>query len=272
VVAGDNPLMYAPARARVQEALANLDALIVIDQLLTETAQQAHAVLADVPAYGKDGTFTNADRRVQRLRAAQAAPGDAQPAWRTLSELGRRLAERLGVDDRFAYEEAADVTEEITRAVPGYEPFHFYGYVGWGKGRAVDEALPEQIALQAVALPGEPSNGEGEVALLTGRTLYTSLEGAALRSQDADKLHREEGVFVNQHDAIALDISMGDHVLLENGSAQLALKATLTSNVPPGAVFVSSYYDGGAISVLLPSENDSLAVPRVKLLKQTNAG
>ena len=272
LVAGDNPLMFAPARARVQEALANLDALIVIDQLLTETAQQAHAVLADVPTYGKDGTFTNADRRVQRLRAAQAAPGDAQPAWRTLSELGRKLAERLGADARFAYEEAADVTEEITRAVPGYEPFHFYGYVGWGKGRAVDETLPEQIALQPVALPRESSNGEGEVALLTGRTLYTSLEGAALRSQEADKLHREEGVLVNQHDAIALDISMGDDVLLQNGSAQLALKATLTSNVPPGAVFVSSYYDGGAISVLLPSENGSLAVPRVKLLKQTNAG
>ncbi|MCH8950497.1 MAG: hypothetical protein IIB87_08995, partial [Chloroflexi bacterium] len=71
---------------------------------------------------------------------------------------------------------------------------------------------------------------------------------------------------------IALDISMGDHVLLQNGSAQLVLTATLTSNVPPGAVFVSSYYDGGAISVLLPSENGSLAVPRVKLLKQTNAG
>ncbi len=268
VVAGDNPIMHLPGRARVQEALAKLDILVVVDQLLGETAQQAHVVIADAPTYGKDGTFANADRRVQRLRAAQAHPGDAKPAWETLSALGTRLAASLGNAVAFAYEEAADVTEEITRTVPGYEKFQFHGYFGWGKGRAVDESAAGQIALQPVAVDAPAPNGEGEVALLTGRTLYTSLEGATLRLADADKLHREDGVLVNQLDAVALGISAGDNVVLQDGAAELSLKATLTADVPQGAVFVSSYYDGGAVGALLPAENGSTAVPRVKLVKQ----
>jgi predicted molibdopterin-dependent oxidoreductase YjgC len=269
VIAGDNPLLFAPARSRVQEALAKLDLLVVIDQLLTDTAQQAHVVLADVPTYAKDGTFTNADRRVQRLRPAQAVPGAARPAWQTLAELSGRLAQKLGSSARFSYADAAAVTDEIASKVPGYAPFRAYGFFGWGKARAVTDVLPERIALQPVSLPPTVAP-TGDVALLTGRTLYTSLEAAAIRSPEADKLHREEGVFINQYDAHDLSIAMGEQVVLRNGQAELSLKATLTTAVPRGAVFVSTLYDAGAINALLPAENGLAAVPRVTLGKKTS--
>ena len=268
VVMGDNPLMFAPARGIVQEALSKLDFLLVIDQLLTDTAQQAHVVLADAPTYSKDGTFTNADRRVQRLRAAQAVPGEARPAWQSLSELAKRLGERLGTKVSFPYQEATDVTDEIADKVRGYGRFRAYGFFGWGKERAVSDTLPEQVALQHVAAIPEPPSPNGEVALLTGRTLYTSLEGAALRSPEADKLGREQGVLINQYDATELGIAMGDEVALQNGTSELGLKAILTTTVPRGAVFVSSCYDGGAVGALLPQENGSTAVPRVRLSKK----
>jgi len=268
VVAGDNPLMFAPGRQRVEEALGKVDFLLVIDQLLTDTARRAHVVLADAPTYGKDGTFTNADRRVQRLRPAQALPGDARPAWQTISELGRRLAGQLGVDARFEYGQAADVTDEIARKVPGYRRFRASGFLGWGKERTVADTLPKEVALQPVALPREKASRNGELALLTGRTLYTSLEGAAIHSPEADKLHREEGVLINQYDASELGIATGDEVLLQSGPAELALKATLTTAVPRGAVFVPSYYDGGAVGALLPPEDGVAAVPKVTLLKK----
>ncbi|MCH8993646.1 MAG: molybdopterin-dependent oxidoreductase [Chloroflexi bacterium] len=269
VVAGDNPLMFAPGRERVAEALSKLDFLVVIDQLLTDTAQQAHVVLADVSPYGKDGTVTSADRRVQRLRAIQAPAGDARPAWQSLSELGRRLVKQLGLKTQFGYQEAGDVTDEIARKVPGYRRFRAYGFFGWGKERAVGRQLPKEVALQPVAAV-PPSTRNGDVALLTGRTLYTSLEGAALHSPEADKLHREQGVLVNQYDATELGIAMGDEVILRNGSAELALQATLTNAVPRGAVFVSSYYDGGAVGALLPPENGVVAFPRVTLSKKAS--
>lgn len=269
VVAGDNPLLFAPARQRVEEALSKLDALVVIDQLLTETAQRAHVVLADAPTYGKEGTFTNADRRVQRLRAAQSVPGQARPAWESLTQLARRLAQRLGADARFEYEEAGDVTNEIAARVPGYQRFVAYGFFGWGKARAVADALPARVALQPVAVPPAPA-ANGDVALLTGRTLFTSLEGAMVRSSEADKLHREEGVFLNQYDASEWGIAQGDEVVLQNGTpdATLTLRAVLTTSVPRGAVFVPSYYDGGAVNALLPAEDGSTAPPRVTIRKK----
>ena len=80
VVVGDNPLMYAPDTARVRQALESLDVLVVIDSLLTDTAQLAHAVLADVPSYAKTGTYTNAERRVNRMHAALAVLEEAKDA------------------------------------------------------------------------------------------------------------------------------------------------------------------------------------------------
>ena len=268
LVVGDNPMMFAPGRAHIEEALSKLDMLIVIDQVLTDTAKLAHVVLADVAAIAKEGTVTNADRRVQRMLAAEGALGDAQPAWQTLRELGKRLSAKLGVSESFNYAEASDITEEITSKVPGYEQFHFYGYLGWGKGRAVGEAAPETISLQPVSVSPTTPPENGDVALLTGRTLFTNLEAAAIHSPDADKLHREDGVLINQYDAVELGISAGDQVVLRNGSSQLALKAVLTNTVPRGAVFVSSYFDGGVVGTLLPSENGSTVPARVKILKQ----
>ena len=268
VVVGDNPMMFAPGKARIEEALSKLDLLVVIDQVLTDTAKLAHVVLADVPALAKEGTVTNADRRVQRMLAAEGALGEAQPAWQTLRELGKRLSATLHVSESFSYAEASDITEEITSKSPGYALFHFYGYLGWGKGRAVGETAPETIALQPVSVSPSPAAENGDVALLTGRTLFTNLEAASIHSPEADKLHREDGVLVNQYDAVELGISTGDQVVLRNGSSQLSIKAVLTNTVPRGAVFVSSYYDGGAVGLLLPSENGSTESARVKLLKQ----
>ena len=269
VVAGDNPLMFAPGRAKVEEALGRLDLLVVIDQVLTDTAKMAHVVLADVPAISKDGTITSADRRVLRLKAAQAAQGEAQPAWATLSQLGQRLTSRLGGGESFSYEEASEITEEITKSVPGYDRFHFHGYLGWGKGRAVEDGLSGTIALQPVGEPASTPPSNGDVALLTGRTLFTSLEAASIHSPEADKLHREDAVLVNQYDAVELGISAGDGVVLKNGSAELSLKAALTNTVPRGSVFLSSYYDGGVVNTLLPSENGSMAPARVTIAKQS---
>ena len=229
----------------------------------------AHVVLADVPAISKDGTVTSADRRVLRLKAAQASQGEAQPAWATLSQLGQRLALRLGGDEGFSYEEASDITEEITQSIPGYDRFHFYGYLGWGKGRAVEDGLSGTISLQPVSGPASAPAPNGDVALLTGRTLFTSLEATAIHSPEADKLHREDAVLINQYDAVELGISAGDGVVLKNGTAELSLKAALTNTVPRGSVFLSSYYDGGAVNALLPSENGSTTPARVSISKQS---
>ncbi len=145
VVVGDNPLMFAPDRARVQKALDALDVLIVIDSLLTDTAKAAHVVLADVPSYGKTGTYTNAERRVNRLHAALAALGDARPALLALTD----LANEIGGADTWTYAHPDAVTDEIAANVPGYERFRAE-LRATGARRASFE-LPSKFEQQPVA-------------------------------------------------------------------------------------------------------------------------
>ena len=108
---GQDPAVAGP---EVQAALKRLDLLVVQDAFLTETAKLASVVLPGATFAEKTGTFTNLERRVQRLREAVKVPGEARQDWRIVSDLGVAL----GGD--FDYREASDVLSEIAIVVPIY--------------------------------------------------------------------------------------------------------------------------------------------------------
>jgi predicted molibdopterin-dependent oxidoreductase YjgC len=243
VVVGDNPLMFGPDRARVEAALSRLELLVVIDSVLTDTAAKAHAVFADVPTYSKAGTFTNAERRVNRLHAAMDALGDARPGSLALIDLANAIGE-LG-SWKYAHPDA--VTDEIAEKVAAYERFSS-AFGGWGKQHAA--GTPTRTERQPVA-SAEDAREQGYALLTTGRTLYTSLEGAALHSEEADKLHREEFLEVHPADAAALGLRDGDEVVLAGNGTELAVHAKVSGRVMEGVVFLPSYYNGGAVNRLL---------------------
>ncbi|MEX2245206.1 MAG: molybdopterin-dependent oxidoreductase [Dehalococcoidia bacterium] len=252
VVVGDNPLMFAPDRARVQRALEALDLLVVIDSLPTDTAKLAHAVFADVPSYAKTGTYTNAERRVSRLHAALTALGDARPALLALTD----LANAIGEAGTWAYAHPDDVTDEIAATVPGYERFG-RGYPLWGKHRVAGTATRTQR--QSVE-PAPVRAGDSELLLTTGRTLFTSLEGAAVHAPDADKLHREEFCEMNPQDSAALRLGDGEEITLSNERGELTLRCQVSDRVLEGVLFVPALYDGGAVMALLPRDGRPVAV------------
>lgn len=264
VVAGDNPFLWAPGRQAVREALEGLEFLLVIDSLMTETAERAHVVLADVPTYGKDGTFTSADRRVLRLKAALAPLGEAQPAWLSLRELGRRLAEKLSLAVKLEEQSPEAVMEEIASLAPAYAEAR-YGRLASGKTRALPTGAAVRVAFQEVSTGAAEAPADGRLTLVTGRSLYTSLEGAALRSPEADKLHREESVEINPADAAALNVRQGEEVVLMNGSAELPIAASITEAVPPGVIYVPLYYGGGAVTALFPPDDGRPLLPHVRV-------
>jgi predicted molibdopterin-dependent oxidoreductase YjgC len=263
VVAGDNPFLWAPGRQAVREAIEALDFLLVVDSLMTETAERAHVVLADVATHGKDGTYTSADRRVLRLKAAVAPQRDAQPAWLSLRELGRRLAEKLSRAVNLEVEDPEAVMEEIASLAPAYAEAR-YDRLRTGKTRALPAEAPSRAALQRISVDS-PAPADGLLTLVTGRSLYTSLEGAALRSPEADKLHREESVEINPADAAALGVRQGEEVVLVNGDAELAIAASITDAVPPGVIYVPLYYGGGAVTALFPPDDGRPLLPQVRV-------
>ena len=267
VMLGDNPLFVAPDKAWVRTCLSSLDFLLVVDSLLSDTARLAQVVLPDVGVFGRDGTYTSADRRILRLRAAVAPIGEARPAWRILAELGAALAQRLGLDaSTWEYASAAQVMDEIASLVPLYRQAR-YSELESGSQQAFAGLEAQAAVLQPLVL--EPlAAGEGLV-LTTSRTLYTSLEGAAIHSPEADKLHREEFVEMNAADAADLGVEDGQEVVLANERGELTIRVKISDSVLPRSVFVPLYYDGGAVTALFGHEDDAL--PRVKIAVRARA-
>lgn len=258
VVVGDNPLMFAPDRDRVRAALERLDLLVVIDQLLTETAQLAHVLLADVRTYSKDGTYTNAEHRLNRLQPAIQRYGEARPALETLAALGERLSSALG-GAGFAYPDAAAVMGEIATRVPQYAQFRYGTWHLWGKGRAIDQ--PSKAERQPIT-PTEPAPAADGFALVTSRSLFTSYEAALVCAAEADKLHREECVELHPNDAVRLRIEDGSEVVLVNGTGELAVPARVSDRVQPGMLYVPFYYRAGAVTAMFRPDEP---VARVRL-------
>ncbi len=245
VAVNDNPLMLAPGRAGVAQKLRDLDFLAVIDEIGTDTAQLADVVLPDRGPWSKDGTTVSADRRILRMRLTTSAVGESQETWRILAELGRRLAARLGVGEvRISYPNPGAIMDEISSLVPLYRDAA-YGTLDSGQRQLLDGLGPKKAELQPVP-PVAAAQGQ-DFILTTSRSLYTSYEGAAIHSSEADKLHREETVEVNPSDAARLGIGNNDLVVLTNGNGELAMKAHPTEAVQPGMLYVPLYYDGGAI-------------------------
>ncbi len=244
VVVGDNPLMFAPDRARIEAALASLDLLIVVDSLLTDTAKMAHVVLADVPSYAKTGTYANTERRIGRMHASVDALGDARPALLALVD----LANAVGDAGAWTYAHPDAVTDEIAATVAGYERFGS-GNRAWSKARVSSPAT--KFETQPVAPPAA-SAADGAYTLTTGRTLFTSLEGAEIHAQDADKLHREEYAEISAADAAALRLSDDDELTLASDQGELTIRCKISDRVLDGMLFIPQYYDAGAITALLP--------------------
>jgi predicted molibdopterin-dependent oxidoreductase YjgC len=251
VVVGDNPMMLARDRDAVESALKGLDCLVVVDSLRTGTAEMADVVFADLPAYGKDGTFTSADRRIGRVSRAEAPTGDQRDAIETLNSLAAALATSLGKQFTSPGADAASIMQTISSSVEGYAGAG-HGSLESGKTRAL-RGSPSQARVQEVALPALPS-ANGRLLLTTSRSLYTSLEGAAIRSEEADKLHREEFLELNPEDAAALGIGQNRPVVVANGSHELMLSAALTDVVARGSVYLPLYLDGGVVNRLLPAD------------------
>jgi len=111
---GENPLATQPEREKIQEALKQVEFLVVQDMLLTQCGELADVVLPSAASTEQEGTFTNIERRAQKFSPVLPAPGDALPDWRILADLMAKL------DSAATYKDAESVYEEIISVVPFY--------------------------------------------------------------------------------------------------------------------------------------------------------
>lgn len=260
---GENPVLSEPDAGRFREALARLELLVVQDIFLTETARLATVVLPAAGAAEKDGTFTNTERRVQRVRAAVPPPGEARPDWRIFTA----LAEKMGCAP-FSYRSAGEIWDEVRRLVPekfggisyrrldspsgliwpcpdeshpGTPVLYEGGVFPTPSGKALLHPVPHQASSPGGVV--EKPDDDYPLVLTTGRRVYHYHTGTMTRKEWVlNQMGPEELVEINPRDAGRIGVTDGGLVRVSTRRASLAARAWVTERVPPGTVFMTFHF------------------------------
>jgi len=253
-VIGENPAQSEADQHHTQHLLEGLEHLVVQDIFLTRTAQLAHVVLPAAATWAEgEGTVTNSERRVQRVRAALAPPGQARDELWIVAQIARRL----GVD--WGTPTAASVWEEVRTLAPqmfggmSYARLEALGGIQWP---CPDESHPGSLYIHD-RLWAEPRGGpaapfsvveheppiempdtEYPFQLTTGRRLdsyNTGVQTAGYRSP----LRRPEALDIAPEDAARLGLAEGDRVRITSRRGSVTAPVHLESNLRPGLVFMT---------------------------------
>ncbi|MDF0664644.1 MAG: molybdopterin-dependent oxidoreductase [Nitrospira sp.] len=257
-ILGENPLATLPASMEVRAALERLELLIVQDPFLTETGKLAHFVLPACTYAEKDGTFTNLEGRVLRVRQAMDPLGESLPDWHIMTA----LANAMGC--RWEYQSANDIQAEIMKLLPGY--------YNLGQPRKVmpvpDQYLSSDYAVEVKARYQQgPSSGENTrpFSLLMGQLLVhsgklsTQAPGLMKIAPNTGKLRMNIG------DMERLGLQDGAKVRLtsDRGSLQLAVQAD--QSIAPGTCFFPEHFNEPPVKDLMPVSVDAATgVPSFK--------
>lgn len=275
-IMGENPLLSDPDLAHVETALQKLDFLVVQDIFLTETAKRAHVVLPSACFAEKDGTFTNTERRVQRVRTVVSAPGLAKPDW----EIIRELANRLGYP--MNYTSPAEIMEEIRTLTPSYGGITYERIEKEGiQWPCPDTSHPGTTFMhrdkftRGLGLfhaidyrpPAEIPDREYPFLLTTGRVLYHYHTGTMTRlSPGTTERCPESLVEINPEDAKKLGIENGGIVTVTSRRGTVTAKAAVTDRSPRGTIFMNFHFREAAVNLLTNPALDHVAkIPEYKV-------
>jgi formate dehydrogenase major subunit len=274
---GENPMVSDPDLNHVEHSLNNLDFFVVQDIFLTETAKLADVVLPTASFAEKDGTFTNTERRVQRVRKAINPPGKAM----TDLEIIMALANQMGYPMHYA--SAEEVFEEIRQLTASYAGITYQrleegGGLPWPcpaedhpgtsylhKGRFTrGQGKFHPVEFKP---PAENPDQDYPLVLTTGRSYYHYHTGTMTRRSKAlDEFVPEAWVEINQVRAEQLGITEGEMVQLTSRRGQLKVKALLTNRVREEVVFMPFHFAEAAANLLTNAALDPVAkIPEFKV-------
>jgi len=277
-IMGENPLMSDPDLNVAREHFNHIDFLAVQDIFMTETAQIADVVLPAASWAEKDGTFTNTDRRVQRVRPILEPPGDARQDWAIIEELSRRMGYDLGLAN------PAEIFDEMAQLTPSHaglshERLDRDGGIRWpcldahdpgaqwlfGDGFPTADGKATMTPVdwtENVEIPDD----EYPFIFNTGRVLYHWHTGAISRRSRLDEAYPEPLVEVSPEDADRLGIPKSGLVRVSSRRGSVETRAWITRRVPPGTVYMSWHFAEAAANLLTINALDPISkIPEYKI-------
>ncbi|GJM42349.1 MAG: formate dehydrogenase subunit alpha [Ardenticatenaceae bacterium] len=276
-VVGENPMISEPNQNHTRHALEQLDFLVCQDIFINETGEMADVILPACSFAEKDGTFTNSDRRVQRVRQAVSPVGDSRPDWDILSDLGRRLEQRLGVKltAGFDYADAGEIWEEMRALTPDfggitYERLEREGGVHWpcpsldhpGTPFLFAEAFPRgrgKFWEVKFGTDSEQPDEEYPFNLSTGRVLYHWHGSTMTGNSQLEEVFPEAVCEMHPDDAEKLGLETSDWVEVRSRRGAIKTRLLVTERSPVNTIFIPFHFAEAAANLLTLDRVDERA-------------
>jgi len=264
-IQGEDILQSDPDTRHVRDGLAAMECVIVHDLFLNETANYAHVFLPGSTFLEKDGTFTNAERRINRVRRVMA-PKTGLADW----EVTLGLARAMGAE--WAYTHPSQIMDEIAATTPSfagvsYETLEVEGSVQWPCNAAAPQGTPVMheagfvrgkglfVVTEYVATD-ERTGPRFPLLLTTGRVLTQYNVGAQTRRTANTVWHAEDVLEIHPHDAENRGISDGAWVKLASRKGETSLRAHITDRVAPGVVYTTFHHPDTQANVITTDYSD----------------
>ncbi len=264
-IQGEDVAQSDPDTKHVEAALSNMECLVVQDLFLNETAKFAHVFLPGTSFLEKDGTFINAERRINRVRPVMK-PRQGKSEWRITQELAQALGYPMN------YNAAAEIMDEIAELTPTFRNVSFrfldeVGSVQWPCNDAAPMGTPimhvdnfvrgKGLFVETDYVPTEErTSRKFPLLLTTGRILSQYNVGAQTRRTPNMVWYNEDLLEVHPHDAETRGIRDGQLVSLQSRKGDITLKAAITTRVQPGVVYTTFHNPETGANVVTTEHSD----------------
>ena len=264
-IEGEDIAQSDPNTQHVTAALESMECIIVQDLFLNESAKFAHVFLPGSSFLEKDGTFTNAERRISRVRTVMQ-PKAGYADW----QITQLLANAMGYPMHYAH--PAEIMAEIARLTPTFSGVSFarldeLGSIQWPCNAQHPEGTPTMHVEEFVRGKGrflvteyvptsERVTSQYPLLLTTGRILSQYNVGAQTRRTENNRWHAEDRLEIHPHDAEERGIAEGDWVGIASRAGDTVLRARVTERVQPGVVYTTFHFPESGANVITTDNSD----------------
>ncbi|HJT98226.1 MAG TPA: formate dehydrogenase subunit alpha [Rhodanobacteraceae bacterium] len=264
-IEGEDIAQSDPNTQHVFASLSSMECIVVQDLFLNETAKFAHVFLPGSTFLEKDGTFTNAERRVSRVRTIMK-PRNGYADW----EVTQLLSNAMGYP--MHYRDASEILDEIARLTPtftnvSFEKIDALGSVQWPCNEEHPEGTPTMHVGEFVRGKGrflvteyvpttEKVNAKYPLILTTGRILSQYNVGAQTRRTENVRWHAEDRLEIHPNDAEDRGIADGDWVGIESRAGETVLRALISDRMQPGVVYTTFHFPFSGANVITTENSD----------------
>ncbi len=257
---GEDPLLTLPNAQRVKESLKQLELLVVQDMFMTQIGSYAHVILPGVSFAEKDGTFTNMERRVQRVRKAISPIGESREDWRIFCDISLRMGYLMD------YQNSADIMEEMTSLIPIYSKMTYPNLEKGGIQWFPLNGMRKRFIPVEFKEPLEKPDSQYPFWIIPrGFHYHYGIGTSTKRAEGLAKVFRDTCIEVSLEDAKNLGLSDGDKVRVLSPRDEVGTVCRISPDLPKGvAYFAQSFFPLPINNLLIPM-SDPIGQPEYKL-------